>query len=200
MKKGDRTRLRLLEVASLCIAERGLDHLTVRSFAVAAEVSPGVITRYFPRTELILPAVIQYIFAEIRNAVHPADPSVTGEERILHIVSENFRYFALEKNHHNLCLVHSYLYVGTNREIGEIHRSVIAGATERLEHHVRVMGEQHGLSLSDDRVSYFARSTMQQLEGGLIHCSFLSKRKERGEFAQRYLQDQRRRIREFLLS
>lgn len=52
-----RSRLRLMEAATGCFAERGYDGTSMQDIAAAAGVSVGLVCRYFPTREHLALAV-----------------------------------------------------------------------------------------------------------------------------------------------
>lgn len=195
MKKGQLTQLRLLELATEAIAEVGIDKVTVRSLAERAQVSPGLINRYFPEFSTLLNHVVRYIFDEVTRVVRTSVANETAEQKLLRVIDENFAIFAIEKPHYNKCLCLSYCYIGTNEVITEIHQTMIAGAIQAAEQHFARFAKEESVAMSEEEISLFARSFMQQLEGGLIHCSFIKSQEKRKAFANQYREGYRSRLR-----
>jgi AcrR family transcriptional regulator len=68
--QGDAARARLYQVALRLIAERGYDATTLRDIAREADVSPGLLYRYFPGKQAVVLALYDDLSAEFaRQAV-----------------------------------------------------------------------------------------------------------------------------------
>ncbi len=190
MKKGEITRLRLLESASRLIAAHGIERLTLRTLAEHADVSAGLITRYFSDFSGIFAEVVIYVFDQARAHLQKAPSQETAKEKLERVARQNFEFFAVQNPHYNKCLMLSYVYVGIHSGIRAKHIAMITEAIAAAGRLFKEMANDVGKEISDEEAAVFGRAFMQQLEGGLIHCSFLRSKAERKEFMKSYLRDQ----------
>lgn len=189
--------MRLLECASFVIADEGSSGLTIRSFATRAKVSPGLITRYFPRVDEIYPQVIAYIFENYFRVVPPELAAKTGRARLVGSMEFSFQYFAFDNIHHTLCINHAYIYARNNKQVGQILHQAVFGSVGRLRERTQKMLSEAGLSASDKEIDLFAHFVMQILDGALMHVTLLPKN-ERKEFAEKFFESFNARIDDFL--
>lgn len=198
MKKGDRTRLRLLECAAELVASHGSNHLTVRALAARAEVSPGSVTRYFPKVDQVFPAVIDYVFARYFEELPDNVKLATGEARLVGNARFGFQHWTSTHAHHHICIMHAYAYVSSNKAIARILHQMVWGSVERSGVYTRQMVEERGLTATDRQIDLFAHMYMQLLQGGLEHCMLIDTKAERRAYADKFLEVLQARIEEFL--
>lgn len=198
MKKGEKTRIRLLECAAKIIARYGSGQLTVRLLAEHAGVSPGLINRYFPKAEEIYTEVVSYIFSRYYVEIPPTLIQARGEARLIASAQYGLQHYVFDNFHYNLCLTHAYVHARGNKTVGAILHQMVWGSVDRVKGHVRDMLDDHGLVATEKQIALFGFMYMQLLEGGLQHCTLLKTKKERRDYADQFVEVLQERIDEFL--
>lgn len=197
MTKGQKTKLRLLELAARIIGDEGIENLTVRSLANKAAVSPGLITRYFPKVTDIFPEVVKHVFEEVKKGLPPGE-TTDPAEWFVETARANFRFFVQENMHYNRCLFYAYIRAEFDRGAGLHFHQVVTSSILRGKIQAIRLAEKNGLKVDDEFASDFASAYLQRLDGAINHCCLLRTKKDRNEYIEVYLAAERRRVQQYL--
>jgi AcrR family transcriptional regulator len=197
MKKGEKTKDRLLEIAAKVISRIGLDQFTLRSFAKAAKVSPGHINYHFPVMSEVFPQVVGHVFSVATPMVRKKQAG-TALERLLHSLEQNFEFYIKKKSEYYRCIQLSYFYVSLNPRVADLNLGNLKESLSSIEKHLRTIASENGLQPNENIVAEFAQAIFEQLEGGLIYSTFFPKQEDRQRYIDKHLRAQHRQIQNFL--
>lgn len=156
-------RDRILNAARRCFIEHGFHAASMSSIAEAADISAGLIYRYFESKNAIILAIIERQLAEKRDDIAVLQPRIDFAECIGELVA---RWRAGDERAMNPALFLEMSAIGTrDPQIG-----AALGDADRLTRSdfsawVKQRGEQSGKPLSDEQAEVCAFALQCMIEG-----------------------------------
>lgn len=174
MKKGLRTRLRLLEEAAKLIAERGIDKLTIRALAKAAKVSPGTVSEHFNRMDDFLYLIIQYVLtASMAELVGPGvnpDKLEGARAKVQLLPLENLRLFNRHPYFYS-CLALSYHSMKHDHRLATLHRQNYDRTVTQVQGFLVDLAKECRFRAPPQLTREFAIQIVYVVEAGLLFHS-----------------------------
>ncbi|MBY0372006.1 TetR/AcrR family transcriptional regulator [bacterium] len=173
----------ILEAATRCIAEDGIEATTTRRIAERAGVSRGLVPYYIPRRKDLLSAVVLYLFDKLRTDARQTVSNQTGLEWLVNVYRINFEFF-LRNKHYYASFLLSYYYAGYDKKFLKLHTEQHLYNTGRCAEMLRAELQKRGVVRSPEAIALKSEEVLERIDGALLFFSATKPRQSEEDFIE----------------
>jgi len=197
LKKSEKTRKKILEVAMKLFATQGVDKTTTRKIAQKARISTGLVNHYFPKSEVIFLEAVRYVFEDFKTKTRSEAREHVGAEKIIQALKKNYELF-LGNPFHYRCFATSYAYGAINKKFKDLHTYIFNSFTGTIGKYAEEYLKLNGVVRTKDDIHDLAVGILEELDGSLLFFFFTDHKLSAKVYTEIRLTRLRKKLEHFL--